>query len=232
MNKLKKVVSFFLVVIMVIGLFPQGVMAKSYRFYYSKLKIEYASKEKRTYTYTCLDTKEKTKITKVVLKDKKLAEVVVTKNKKCISITPKKAGNTTMTVYVKYGSKTKKHKVELNIKKYKNPLTKFKLGGVDYKKHFSDKMDPMISTFEKEKKVKLEVAVKKGYEITSIKYTYKKKNKSKSIVLKNNKRFNLYPINGNICIEVKNKKTGEVEWISLWFLENYNENKFQLKPAG
>lgn len=208
MRRLKKIVSLCLAFLMLLTIFPQQVEAASYELHFTTIMFTKGAEQFHTYSYKLLDDDNKAKITKAVLKDKSLATVSVSSDKKWITFDPKKAGSTTVKVTVKNGSKTKTHSIKLTIYKHENPLTTFKIGKTQYKSKFNSKKIYYAKRPKKTSTVKLNVKAKKGYEITSVTYNYLKNGQSQSMSLENGQSFKLYKESSMMSISYQNTKTG------------------------
>ncbi len=216
MKRMKQMIAMCLAVLMVITICPQQVEAASYKVQYNKL--ETLTCYSAATWYNVIWTNGKAKITKVKIGKKSLANVSITADKQGITVNPKKAGTTTLKITVKNGSKTKTHSIKLKIYKYENPLSSFKISSKQYKNDFKTSTFSHTTKPKKTKNVKLNVKAKKGYEITSIRYTYYKADGTTvTKTLKNGKNFKLYNKKGYVTVGYKNKSTGYVTSLLLQF---------------
>lgn len=206
----KKLVAMCLALLMVLTVFPQQVEAAtaSYVVHFPTIMFTKGAETNHTYGYQLLDSTNKAKIIKAELKNKSLANVSIYSDKKGIWFHPKKTGSTTVKVTIKNGSKKKVHNIKLKIYKHENPLTTFKVGKTQYKSKFNSKKIYYAKKPKKTSTVKLEVKAKKGYEITYISYSYKKKEQYQSMQLTPGQKFKLYKESGSLTVSYRNKKTG------------------------
>lgn len=130
-------------------------------------------------------------------------------------ISPKKTGTAKVTfdvVYGQNGSKTKHLSFKLSIVKYKNPVSKFLIGGKNYASGFKDLHGQNVILHKDEKKV-VSVRGKAGWKVVSIEsrsYT------GKSQKFKNNSKINL-SLNISLVVTMQNKKTKCLEELVVMF---------------
>lgn len=208
MKRIKRIIAICLAVVMVFTICPQQVQAASYTIS-SYGPLETCTCYSSTGWLSLIQGSSKAKITKVKIANKSLASVEATEDKRGIRVYPKKAGTTTLKVTVKNGNKSKTHSLKLKVYDYKNPASSFKIDGKQYKSKFTNGISYSTSKPKKSKNIKLDVKAKKGYQITSMNYTYYKADGSTvSKALNNGKNFKLYNKRGWVTVTFRNKSTG------------------------
>lgn len=211
MKRLKKMIALCLAFFMMLTVVPEQVQAASSSYellYNGALTIIKGEETNWSYGWMLLGSNNKAKITKAVVTNKKLADVEIYTDKKGITIHPKKTGSTTVKVTVKNGSKKKVHTLKLQIKKYENPLSTFKVGSTSYKNKLNKRKNWYADKPKKNQKVKLNIKAKKGFEITNISYGYYKNGQYKSQTLRNGQKFTLHKQASWISVSYRDKKTG------------------------
>lgn len=117
-----------------------------------------------------------------------------------------KTGSTKVYVKVQRGKKTYKLSMKVNVIPYTCPMQSAKIGKTNVKKAITNTADAFL---KKNCSGKLSIKMKKGWTITEISQFVN----GKSVKLKNNKKVSTKK--GRIFITVKNKKTNQIEALSL-----------------
>lgn len=130
-------------------------------------------------------------------------------------VSPKKTGTTKVTFEVAYGengSKTKNFSFTLSIVKYKNPVSKFLIGGKNYASGFKDS-HVQFEILQKNEKKTVSVKGKSGWKVISIEsrpYSGPPKK------FKNNSKIDLN-LSMFLAVTLQNKKTKCMEELRLVF---------------
>ena len=117
-----------------------------------------------------------------------------------------KTGSTKVYVKVQRGKKTYKLSMKVNVIPYTCPMQSAKIGKTNVKKAITNTADAFL---KKNCSGKLSIKMKKGWTITEISQFVN----GKSVKLKNNKKVSTKK--GRIFITAKNKKTNQIEALSL-----------------
>lgn len=129
---------------------------------------------------------------------------VLTKHDSALNVS--KTGSTKVYVKVQRGKKTYKLSMKVNVIPYTCPMQSAKIGKTNVKKAITNTADAFL---KKNCSGKLSIKMKKGWTITEISQFVN----GKSVKLKNNKKVSTKK--GRIFITVKNKKTNQIEALSL-----------------
>ena len=213
---LAKILSVTLVLVMVMCLVPPVEAAASTKkpYYPTTLHYRYYPKNKAAskQSWSFGSYKTNYKITNLKSSNKKVATVSKTykDNFTKLNLTMKKAGTTTISFNVKIGSKTHKYKTKLTVTKYTPPLKSLKIGSTNLTSK-TNKIDTINLGGKKTYKGKLNISLKKGWEIYSINFfntkgTMSKKKNKGSVTLK--KGCDLF-------INCRNPKTRQWETIHI-----------------
>lgn len=222
MYKLKKVFLFCIMCLFCVAVMPKEVEAARYEIEDKVLNLR-LYKDGYPESFSCNNSAEERgeevgEYIKAEVDKEGIVDVEICEDKRSFDMMPLKVGTTNLTLTMKYGSIEKVHTMKVVVRKYVNPVKNFKVGSVQYKNKFKVYRTYYAKVPKKSKQVTVKVDPKKGYKVISIYYYYNKGNRSVMKKLKNGQRFKLRKASGGqISVELKNKKTGEVECLTVFY---------------
>ena len=155
--------------------------------------------------------KSDVKFEKAKSSNKKVATVKLSKSKKILTITYKKAGKTT----ISYAYDGKSHKQKLVVYKYKNPVKLFKVGSKNYTSEFNDKASFMLKKWT-EAKVLVKPAAGWKLLLKSNVYDTDYSVMEDALQPGSLNSMQLHKNDYAVNFVLQNKKTGVVQRVTVW----------------